>query len=74
MVGTAVVALFTTVGASVKASIDDVIDQSFDGDLVIVDESFSGAGLSPALADELAAIPEVAGTAAIDERRRQHRR
>ena len=65
MVGTAVVALFTTVGASVKASIGDVVEQSFNGDLVIVDESFSGAGLSPALADELAAIPEVAATAAM---------
>jgi putative ABC transport system permease protein len=63
MVGTAVVALFTTVGASVKASIGDVIDRSFDGDLVIVDESFSGAGLSPRLADELLALPEVAATA-----------
>jgi putative ABC transport system permease protein len=65
MVGTAVVALFTTVGASVKASIGNVIDRSFAGDLVVVDESFSATGLSPALADELAALPEVAGTAAM---------
>jgi putative ABC transport system permease protein len=65
MVGTAVVALFTTVGASVKASIGDVVEESFDGDLVIVDESFSATGLSPALADELAALPEVAATAAM---------
>ena len=63
MVGTAVVALFTTVGASVKASVGDVIERSFDGDLVIVDESFSGAGLSPLLADELLTLPEVAATA-----------
>ena len=63
MVGTAVVALFTTVGASVKASVGDVIERSFDGDLVIVDESFSGAGLSPLLADELLSLPEVAATA-----------
>jgi putative ABC transport system permease protein len=63
MVGTAVVALFTTVGASVKASVGDVIKRSFDGDLVIVDESFSGAGLSPLLADELLSLPEVAATA-----------
>jgi putative ABC transport system permease protein len=65
MVGTAVVALFTTVGASVKASIGDAIDQTFDGDLAIVDESFSGAGLSPSLTTDLDALPEVAGTAAM---------
>jgi putative ABC transport system permease protein len=65
MVGTAVVALFTTFGASIKASIGDIVDEAFDGDLVIADESFSGTGLSPALADEVAALPEVAGTAAM---------
>jgi putative ABC transport system permease protein len=65
MVGTAVVALFTTVGASVKASIGDVIDQTFRGDLAIVDESISGTGLSPSLTTELDALPEVAGTAAM---------
>jgi putative ABC transport system permease protein len=63
MVGTAVVALFTTVGSSIKASVGDVVEQSFSGDLVIVDESFSGAGLSPLLGDQLAALPEVANTA-----------
>ena len=63
MVGTAVVALFTTVGASIKASVGDVVEQAFSGDLVIVDESFSGAGLSPNLGGELAALPEVANTA-----------
>ena len=63
MVGTAVVALFTTVGASIKASVGEVVEQAFSGDLVIVDESFSGAGLSPLLADELAALPEVDNTA-----------
>ena len=62
MVGTAVVALFATVAASIKASVGDVVEQSFSGDLVIVDESFGGAGLSPLLADELAALPEVAST------------
>ena len=39
MVGTAVVALFTTFGASIKASVGEVVEQAFSGDLVIVDES-----------------------------------
>ncbi len=35
MVGTAVVALFTTFGASLKASLDDAVDNSFGGDLIV---------------------------------------
>jgi putative ABC transport system permease protein len=60
MVGTAVVALFTTFGSSVKASIDDSVDRSFAGDLVVVQNDFSGAGLSPDLAPAIAAQPSVA--------------
>ena len=60
MVGTAVVALFTTFGASIKATIEDTVDQDFGGDLIIVTDDFSGAGLSPAVAQEVAALPEVA--------------
>ena len=46
MVGTAVVALFTTFGASVKASIDTVTDDDFSGDLIVLPDGFSGAELS----------------------------
>ncbi len=60
MVGTAVVALFTTFGASIKATIEHTVDQDFGGDLIIVTDDFSGAGLSPAVAQEVAALPEVA--------------
>ncbi len=60
MVGTAVVALFTTFGASIKATIEHTVDQDFGGDLVIVTDDSSGAGLSPAVAQEVAALPEVA--------------
>ncbi len=59
MVGTAVVALFTTFGASIKATIADTVDHNFGGDLIIVSDDFSGAGLSPAVATEVAALPEV---------------
>lgn len=60
MVGTAVVALFTTFGASIKATIEQTVDQDFGGDLVIVTDDFSGAGMSPAVAAEVAELPEVA--------------
>ncbi len=63
MVGTAVVALFTTFGASIKATIEHTVDQDFGGDLIIVTDDFSGAGLSPAVAEEVAALPEVAVSA-----------
>src|SRR6185503_18691244 len=47
MVGTAVVALFTTFGSSVKASIDDMVDKNFAGDLVLTQTDFSGAAIDP---------------------------
>ncbi|WP_040496132.1 ABC transporter permease [Ilumatobacter nonamiensis] len=59
MVGTAVVALFTTFGASIKASVDDTVNQNFGGDLVLVPDQFGQAGLSPAVAAEVARLPEV---------------
>jgi putative ABC transport system permease protein len=59
MVGTAVVALFTTFGASVKASFDDLVADSFGGDLVIAQDDFSGAGIDPGLAPALTELPEV---------------
>ena len=62
MVGTAVVALFTTFGSSVKASIDDMVDDNFGGDLVIVQDDFSGAGIDPAVAPAIGELPEVAGS------------
>ena len=60
MIGTAVVALFTTFGASIKASVEQMVNQDFGGDLVIVSDDFSGPGLSPLVADEVAELPEVA--------------
>ena len=54
MVGTAVVALFATFGASVKASIDTVTDDDFSGDLIVLPDGFSGAELSPDLAPAIA--------------------
>ena len=59
MVGTAVVALFTTFGASLKATIDDAVDNRFGGDLIVEQDGFSGAALSPELAGAIAEQPEV---------------
>ena len=59
MVGIAVVALFTVFAASLKAAIDDDVGASFRGDLVIASREFSASGLSPELAREIDALPEV---------------
>ena len=65
MVGTAVVVLFTTFGSSIKASLNDTVDRTFGGDLVIVQDSFSGAGIDPEVEPAVAALPEVGATAAL---------
>jgi putative ABC transport system permease protein len=59
MVGAAVVGLFTTVGASIKASIDETVDDDFAGDLIVLPEGFSGSLLSPDLAPAIAELPDV---------------
>ena len=59
MVGVGVVTLFTVFAASIRTSIDDTVSKSFGGDLVVTTGSFGGGGLSPALAPQLAALPEV---------------
>jgi putative ABC transport system permease protein len=62
MVGVAVVTLFTVFAASLQASIDDTIDRSFGGDLVVTTGAFGGGGISPQLTAEISDLPEV-GTA-----------
>ena len=59
MVGTAVVGLFTTLGASVKASIDETVDDDFAGDLIVLPDGFSGSLLSPELAPAIAELPAI---------------
>jgi putative ABC transport system permease protein len=65
MVGVAVVSLFTVFGASATASIDHTVRDQFGGDLVIVGDEMSGAGLSPELAQAVGALPEVAATSSM---------
>jgi putative ABC transport system permease protein len=62
MVGTGVVALFTTFGASLEATIDDAVDTQFAGDLVVVQDFDSGATMSPGLAAAIGDLPEVASS------------
>ena len=50
MVGVGVVTLFTVFAASIKASVDDTVAGSVDGELVISSGNFGGGGLSPQLA------------------------
>jgi putative ABC transport system permease protein len=59
LLGTAVVGLFTTFGASIKASIDETVKDDFTGDLVILPDGFSGSQLSPELAPAIAEVPGV---------------
>lgn len=59
MVGIAVVTVFTVLGASIKASIGDVVRNDFRGDLVIVNDAPSGSGIDPTLVDRLEQLTEV---------------
>ncbi len=65
MVGTAVVVLFAAFGSSIKPSINDAVDRTFGGDLVIVQDNFSGVAIDPAVDPAVAALPEVDATAAL---------
>jgi putative ABC transport system permease protein len=59
LIGVAVVALFTVVGASIKQSLEKIVDEQFAGDLIVEAEDFGVGGLSVELAPEVAALPEV---------------
>jgi putative ABC transport system permease protein len=60
LVGVSVVSLITVVGASVKKSIADTVDEQFAGDLVIMSDGFGLGGLSTDLGPAIAELPEVA--------------
>jgi len=60
MVGVAVVTVFTVFAASIKASIDTNVRESFTGDLVVSSPGFTNGGtLSPKIADDVAKLPQV---------------
>ncbi len=64
MIGVAVVAAFTVLAASVKASIGRTADRSVTADLVIAQTNFSAPGLDPAMVPALRQLPELDQVAA----------
>ena len=65
MVGVAVVAFFTVLGASLQATTTDQISRSFVGDLAIATKGFGGGGLSPELSKQVNNLSEVDVAAAL---------
>lgn len=59
MIGVALVGFITILASSTKASVDASIDKTFTGDFVVDSGAFGSGGLSPALAEELAALPQL---------------
>lgn len=59
MIGVAVVTTFTAFATSLRASLDEQIDQAFAGDLVVSAGTFGAAPISPQLAVEIADLEEV---------------
>ncbi|HEY8544252.1 MAG TPA: FtsX-like permease family protein [Acidimicrobiales bacterium] len=59
MIGVGIVAFFLVVNASLRASIDRLLDESFAGDLIVDSGSFGMVGLPPRVGEEIRALPEV---------------
>jgi len=59
MIGIGIVAFFLVLNASIRASIDQLLDDGFTGDFVVDSGSFGVIGLPPELAERIAAQPEV---------------
>jgi len=59
MIGVALVSLMTIMATSVKASIDEQVDEAFSGDFVVDSGSFGFGGLSPQMAADLEQLDEV---------------
>ena len=65
LIGVAVVALFTVFASSIKASVDDQINRSFAGDLVIDSRTFGFGGFNPQLASDVGELSEVQGVSGL---------
>jgi putative ABC transport system permease protein len=60
MIGLGIVTLFLVVNASVRSSLDDLVDNRFSGDFVIDSGTgFTGVGLPGTVAQDVNALPEV---------------
>jgi putative ABC transport system permease protein len=67
MVGVAVATLFTVFAGSLKASLNQSINTSFGGDLVVGGARFGGAAISTKLADAVDRLPEVRNAVGLGE-------
>lgn len=61
MIGVAIVALFTVLAASIKATLNDQVNRQFGGDLIV--SPTVPVGLDRSVAAEIAALPQVAHAA-----------
>jgi putative ABC transport system permease protein len=59
MIGVALVSFITILASSTKASIGQGVDKRFTGDFVVDSGTFGLGGFSPAMADELKAVPQL---------------
>ena len=65
MIGVALVSLITIVAASFRASIDETLDAQYTGDFVVQAGGFGSGGLSPAVGEQLKALPELDAVAGL---------
>src|ERR687894_406548 len=60
MIGLGIVSLFLVINASIRASLDHMVDDRFSGDFVIdAGTGFTGGGLPGTIAEEVGSLPEV---------------
>jgi putative ABC transport system permease protein len=59
LIGVAIIAFFLAFNSSLRASIDNVIDDQFVGDFAVETGNFGFGGLPPDLAERLDALPQV---------------
>ncbi len=59
MIGVSLVGGISIIASSTRASLDQVIERSFEGDFVVAASGFDGGGVSPDLATSLAELPEL---------------
>ena len=63
MIGLALVALVTIMGSSIKASTNKVLDESLEADFTVATGGFAPSFISPQVAVDIAALPEVSAVA-----------
>lgn len=63
MIGVAIVALFTVIASSITSTVNQQVDEQFGGDLIV--SSTLMVGLDPAVAHEVADLPEVGAAAGL---------